>query len=137
MDGNNSCTFTNPITNEEQTLTHEQMYTILSQHNYSGASSNIFDSAEEQCKTATDHSQLYEYDEDCNIIGVKDGTGSGGLLEGLENIGKFLNSFKAIFITIFSYFNLLFASLPYEIRSVLLFSLIAGTVLTLYKIIRG
>lgn len=135
-DSSNTCTYTNS-SGDSITLSHNDMYNILSQNDSIGISSNVLDSVDKQCETAKNYSELYEYDEDCNIVGAKQDGGLAEFFANLSDITKWIAGFTAVITTIFSYFALFFTSLPAEIRACLLFGFIGGTIILLYKLIRG
>lgn len=127
----NSCTYVNPKTGEQGTLSMLQFKNILKKSTFPG------ETYEDRCSRLPDYDSSYNYDTSCNKTTLKDSTSSGGVFDNLGDIGDFLNNFKSIISTIFSFVVLILSALPPEIKSVLLFGLIAGTVITLYKIIRG
>lgn len=126
-----SCTFINPKTGQEQTLTQNDMYAILSQNDSTGASIDIFASASEQCKVAQDYSELYEYDENCNIIGVSSS------LNGNGNALSYITGFTNTIYSLFAYATTLFTALPMEVQSLFYFLLFGGIAIILYRLIRG
>lgn len=128
---NNGCTYYNPKTNSEVNLTKAEIYNILKKSTLPGQF------YEDTCASRPDYDSSYNYDMNCNKTTLKDPTGSDGILSGLDDITSFLSSFKSVISSIFSFVILLLDSLPSEIKSVLLFGLIGGTIITLYKIIRG
>ena len=126
-----ACTFINPKTGNEQTLTQDQMHNLLAQNDSTGASIDIFSSAKEQCKVAKDYSELYEYDDNCNIVGVNSSFGGSG------NALKYITNFTSTIYSLFSYVSTLFLALPMEIQSLFYFLLFGGIAIILYRLIRG
>ena len=123
------CTFINPKTGQSQTLTQSDMYSILAQNDSTGASIDIFASAEEQCKVAENYSELYEYDDNCLITGVK---GFGG-----DNAISYVSNFSKTIYNLFAYTTTLFIALPTEIQALFYLLLFGGIAIILYRLIRG
>lgn len=123
----NSCTFTNPVTNEEVTLSGDDFYNTISSTNTVGASPNIGitgDGLDEYNK----YNELWETDESGNLTGFS-------ITSVLKQLHSFLTSFIAVITTIFASFTLFFNALPLEIRGLLYFSLIGGVILLFWKLI--
>jgi len=125
----NSCTYTNPVTNNEVTLTGDEFYNTISSTNTIGASANIFDDSESQQELAGEYSELYDYNEDGTIKGFN-------ISSTLNEVKTFLNTFIGVIATIFASFTLFFNALPLEIRGLLYFSLVGGAILLFWKLIR-
>lgn len=123
-----TCSFVNPVNNEEITLSGEEFYNLAASGNGLGVSSNIFDDAETQRETADKYSELYEKDENGNITGFS-------LTNVLQNLTSFLKNFTSVVSTIFSSFTMFFNSLPVEVRGLLYFSLIGGAIILFWKLI--
>lgn len=124
-----SCSFINPVNNEEVTLSGDSFYNAISSTNTIGASANIFDSAENQQALADKYSELYDYDEDGNIKGFN-------ISSVLNNLKTFLKSFVDVIATIFESFTMFFNSLPIELRGFFYFSLVGGALLLFWKLIK-